>query len=303
MSSNYKNNKLKKIAGALSISLSVFLTIIKIIATIYTGSLAILSSLIDSISDILASTITFIAIKFSSKPASYSFRYGYGKAEGISSLFQSLFISASGIFILTDAIKKIINPQELEIGYLGIGIMAVSLVLTLGLVAFQKYVIKKTNSLALKADSAHYIVDITTNLSIIITLIVVKFYKIYWLDSVMAIFIALYLLHLAYGLIKEAMETLMDKELDEEIRENVKEIVLAQTFVRGIHDLRTRSLGEVYIFELHLELDGDISLKEAHEQSHIVEEKITKVYKNSQVVIHQDPFGEKEKRLDDIIGA
>lgn len=303
MSSQPQDNhtQLKKLAGAASISLSVFLSLLKIFASIYTGSLAILSSLIDSLSDVLASTITFIAIKVSTKPASREFRYGYGKAEAISSLFQSLFIAASGIYVLIDGVKRLYDHQELDDSLIGIGIMIISLILTLVLVAFQKYVINKTNSIALKADSAHYVVDISTNLSIIISLIAIKIYKIYWLDSVIAIAISIYLLYMAYDLIKEAILTLMDQELSEKIRMEVEKIIRQQPFTKGVHDLRTRSLGEKYLFEFHLELDEAISLKQAHDFAHLTEDEILKNYPNAQVIIHQEPYGAKEERLDDTL--
>ncbi|MDD4555822.1 MAG: cation diffusion facilitator family transporter [Alphaproteobacteria bacterium] len=290
---------LKKKAGFLSISLALFLSILKIIATIYTGSLAIYSSMIDSLSDVLASTVTFFAIRFSTRPASRDFRYGYGKAEAISSLFQSLFIAASGLYVLCDGIIRLRSPEALDDSFIGISIMIISLLLTLALVMFQNHVIKKTNSMALKADSAHYLVDLTTNASIILSLIAIKFYKIYWLDSVIAIVISLYLLHMAYGLLKEAILTLMDQELSDEIRQTVESLIKKQPFTRGIHDLRTRSLGEKFLFEFHLELDEDISLKQAHDYAHITEDEILKTYPNAQVIIHQEPFGAKEERLDD----
>ncbi|MFV0625727.1 MAG: cation diffusion facilitator family transporter [Alphaproteobacteria bacterium] len=295
------HNRLKKLAGFLSIFLATFLSLLKIIASLYTGSLAIFSSLIDSLSDVLASTITFVAIRISTKPASREFRYGYGKAEAISSLFQSLFIAASGIFVLVDGIKRLYSHQVLEDNFIGIGIMIISLILTLALVSFQSYVIKKTNSLALKADSAHYVVDIATNLSIILSLVVIKLYKIYWLDSVIAIAISIYLLYMAYSLIKEAVLTLMDQELSDDIRNDIIKTIHEQAFVKGVHDLRTRSLGEKYLFEFHLELDETISLKQAHDYAHITENEIIKKYPNAQVIIHQEPFGAKEERLDDYL--
>lgn len=303
MSSSLQNkesdfNKLKKIASTLSISLAFFLSIIKIIATYYTGSLAILSSMVDSLSDVLASAITFVAIRYSTKPATRSFRYGYGKAEALSSFLQSLFITASGIFILFDAVRRFFNPQTISEGFLGLLVMSISLVLTISLVCFQRYVVRKTNSLALKGDSAHYIVDIATNLSVIFTLILIKLTNIYWFDSLIAVGIAIYLIYNAYKLAKEAIFTLMDQELDKDIRDNIEKIILSQPFTKGVHDLRTRSLGGNYIFEFHLELDPHLSLVQAHNNAHKVEDEIKKVYPNSQVVIHQEPKGANEIHLD-----
>lgn len=295
-----KNNDhfLKKLASLLSVLLALFLSIVKLAASLSTGSLSILSSMIDSIADVLASAITFIAIRYSTKPASREFRYGYGKAEALSSFLQSLFITSSGLFILYDGINRFFNPRDMDNSFLGIIVMTISLLLTISLVMFQKYVVKKTNSLALKGDSAHYVVDIATNISVILALIVIKFTGIQWVDNVVAIGIALYLISIAYHLAKKAVSMLMDQELDDNIREDIEKIIKSQNFVKGIHDLRTRSLGENDLFEFHLELEPTISLIEAHNQAHKVEHEIHKKYPNSQVVIHQEPKGAKEFHLD-----
>lgn len=289
---------LKKLASLLSVSLAVFLSIIKLFASMSTGSLSILSSMIDSLADVLASAITYIAIRYSTKPASREFRYGYGKAEALSSFLQALFITGSGLFILYDGILRFFKPQELDDSFLGITIMLISLILTIALVSFQRYVVKKTNSLALKGDSAHYVVDIATNISVIFALIIIKLTGIIWIDNIVAIGIAAYLLHTAYILAKNAVCMLMDQELDDEIRINVEKIILSEPYVEGLHDLRTRSLGEVDLFEFHLELDPHISLVTAHNHAHQVEAKIHKTYPNAQIIIHQEPKGAKEFHLD-----
>lgn len=295
---NKEAAKLKKTASVLSVSLSSFLAIIKLIATALTGSLVILTSLIDSLGDVLASTVTFIAIRFSTKPASCDFRYGYGKAEALSSFLQGLFISASGVYIMFDGIMRLFDPREIDDSIFGIAVMLTSLTLTFLLIKFQQYVMKRTESLAIKGDHAHYIVDIATNLSIIATLVLIRYTKLYWIDSVIAVSIAIYFIIIAIELIKDAIFVLMDQELSPEIRNNVQDIILSQKYTKGVHDLRTRSLGGSFIFEFHLELDPEISLHEAHELSHKLEDEIVAIYPNSQVVIHQEPKGAVEYQLD-----
>ena len=142
---NSQNERLKQAATAASVALSVLLTVMKLFAAIYTGSLAILSSLIDSLADIFASSITFVAVKVSSLPASYRHRYGFGKAEAISALVQSAFVAGSGIFVLYDGIKRLFNREVVDKPDVGIAVMVLSLLATLGLIIFQKYVAKKTN--------------------------------------------------------------------------------------------------------------------------------------------------------------
>ena len=148
------------------------------------------------------------------------------------------------------------------------------------------------------ADSAHYIVDILTNSAIIISLFAVRFGNITWIDPLTATIISLYLLYNAYSLAQEAIGLLLDRELSEEIRSNICNIINSHSFVCGVHDLRTHDLGGCYMFEFHLELNGYLTLCQAHEYSDIVSNKLQETYPNAQIIIHQDPSGINEYRLD-----
>ena len=291
-------NRLKRLAATLSVSLAVALCFLKIFGSIYTDSLAILSSLIDSLADVFASSLSFVAIKFSTRPASLEHRYGYGRAESISALAQSAFIAGSGLFVMYDGITRIISPAPLEQTDFGIMVMTISLLATLALIAFQKYVTKKTASPAIKADSAHYTVDVLTNLSIIISLLVVKFLGINWFDILTAFVISAYLIFNAYKLAAEAVSALTDRELSPEIRQKVIDIVNNSEGIKGYHDFRSRDLGGTYFFEIHLELDGNLTLNITHQLTDKVEEAIKKQFPEAQVIIHQDPYGLRENRLD-----
>lgn len=291
--------KLKKKASIASISLALGLSLLKLAAAVFSGSLAVLSSMIDSLSDVLGSFITYVAVKYSARPASYAHRYGYGKSEAVSALVQALFIAGSGLYVLCDAIIRFIEPQEIDSTPFAWAVMGFSLLSTLILIAYQKHIAALTHSQAILADSAHYVVDILTNSSILVSLLCVKFFNFIWFDTITAFFIAVYLVFNAYQLAKEALYTLLDHELDETIRNNVLQIIQRYPFVHGVHDLRTRSLGNDYMFELHLELDGRLSLFESHQLSDQVEAAIIKEYPHAQVIIHQDPFGIDEEHLDE----
>lgn len=296
-----QQNKLKKAAAIGSVSLAVLLTLIKTIGVFYTGSLAVLSSMIDSLADLFASSVTYFAVRVSSRPADCSHRYGHGKAEALSALIQSAFIMGSGLFVMYDGINRFINPAPLAQTSLGIAVMVASLALTLILIFFQRYVAERTRSQAIRADAAHYTVDVITNASIILSLVIVALFDISWFDTLTALTISVYLIANAYKLAKDAVALLMDKELGNDIRERLCRLVLSCGHVQGMHDLRTRDLGGSYMFELHLELDGNLSLFEAHRYSDEVENKIKEMFPNSQVIIHQDPAGVYEKRLDEEI--
>lgn len=292
------NNRLKRAAASASVMLSGGLCLLKIFGAFYTGSLAILSSLIDSLADVFASSISFVAIRFSTRPASQEHRYGYGRAESISALVQSAFIAGSGLFVMYDGLVRLLDPKPLEKAELGIIIMAISLATTVALIVFQKYVARKTASPAIAADSAHYTVDVLTNASIILSLIVVKLFNISWFDILTAFAISAYLIYNAYKIAAEAVAALTDRELSEEVRKQVIDIVMNSEGVKGYHDFRSRDLGGAYFFEIHLELDGSLPLDKTHELTDKAEEKIKETFPNAQVIIHQDPYGLHENRLD-----
>lgn len=184
---------------------------------------------------------------------------------------------------------------------MGIFVMLASMFITFALILFQRYVFKKTNSTAINADSAHYLMDLITNLMIICSLVLTKYFSSVWFDTITAVILAAYILYNAYKIAMEAIFVLTDKELMPEIRSKVTDIILQSDGVLGMHDLRTHDLGGSYMFEVHLEIDGQLELKEAHAISENVENKILQAYPEAQIIIHQDPFGIEEKRLDYVL--
>lgn len=301
MSSLNNTIKLKNLAAVLSISIAALLSLVKAAAVFYTGSLSILSSMIDSLADVLSSLITYVAICISDRPISERHRYGYGKAEAVSALMQAAFIAGSAGFILYDGVMRFIHPVVVEQTTLGISIMLFSLVLTLGLIIFQRYVIKHTNSKAIEADSAHYTVDVLSNFSVILSLLMVRYFHWQWFDVLTAVLIAIYLAFNAVHLAYDALNEITDAEVDEAIKQDIINIITSVDGVKGFHDLRTRVSGARMFIEIHLELDGQLSLFKTHTIADMVEEKIMASYPQAQIIIHQDPYGIKENRLDNQI--
>lgn len=293
-----KINKLKTLAASASIGVSVTLSLIKGAAAIATGSLSVLSSMIDSLTDVLSSSISWVAVRFSSKPLTKHHRYGYGKAESLSALIQAAFIAGSGGFILYDGINRFINPTPIKQTTVGLWIMGISIVLTVALISFQAAVVKKTNSQAIEADSAHYTVDLLTNGAIIISLLVVKYLGWQWFDSLTAVFISGYLLWNAAHIAIKALEEITDHEVDDDIKNKIIALVHEVPEIKGYHDFRTRVSGLRMFIEIHLELDGNLTLSESHDISDKVEAKILAEFPQAQIIVHQDPYGLHEQRLD-----
>jgi ferrous-iron efflux pump FieF len=192
------------------------------------------------------------------------------------------------MFLIMHAVERLLYPHPLKEMQVGIAVMIFAIVATLALLALQRYVVRRTGSMAIRADSLHYMTDVLTNLSIIAALVLVSFG---WesSDSVFAIGIAVYILYSAWQIASDAFHLLMDRELPEVERQGILQIARKHAYVRGVHDLRTRQSGADKFVQLHLELDEDLSLKQAHDIADEVVAAICKAFPNAHVIIHQDP--------------
>ncbi|MBS0186294.1 MAG: cation diffusion facilitator family transporter [Proteobacteria bacterium] len=284
-----KSFNLIKIATFASLIVALILIGLKLFAYMLSDSLSILSTLIDSMLDGIASLINFYAVRRALKPASTFYRFGHGKAEAIAALGQSMFITGSSFFLLFSATHRFYDVTPIEDTRIAIGIMAFSVFLTLILVSFQRFVIHKTRSLAISADSLHYVSDILINCSVIIALFLQSWFQMSLIDPIFAIFIAFYILYCSFRMVKEALVVLMDRELSEENRKKIIKTVLSHPHVLGLHDLRTRSSGSHTFIQLHLELNDSMPLIESHTIADEVENKLLKEFPTADVLIHQDP--------------
>jgi len=283
------NAKLMRWATYASVSTAIILIFAKIIAWFMTDSVSIMATLLDSSLDVLASVINLIAVRHALQPADNEHRFGHGKAEALSGIGQALFIGGSAGFLLLQATGRIINPQamitEIEVG---VGVMIFSIAATLLLLSFQKYVVTKTGSTAIKADALHYKTDLLVNGSVIIALFLTVYGWSYF-DAIFGIGIAIFILYSAWQIVKEAIDLLMDHEIDDQEREKIRDIVLEHEQVLGYHDLRTRRSGTRVFVQLHLELDAEQTLASAHEIADTIEKRIAALFDDAEVLIHEDP--------------
>lgn len=274
-----------------SVTVAFILILIKIFAYVLTGSVALLSSLIDSILDSFASILNLVAVRHALTPADREHRFGHGKAEALAGLGQAAFITGSSIFLIFEALNRIINPRPVDHGMVGIVVILISLCLTIGLVIYQRHVIKHTRSLAIQADSIHYVSDITMNASVIVALVLSTYFNWPTADPIFALGIAGYIIYSVWAIIKNAFNQLMDRELPEQDREKIISIAKGHPEVKNLHELRTRSSGKDVFIQMHLEMDGDIPLITAHAIADEVERELNAVFPNADIIIHQDPAG------------
>ncbi len=279
-----------------AVSVAFTLIAVKLAAFWLTDSVAILSVLIDSVLDGLASIVNLLAVRHALQPADAEHRFGHGKAESLAGLGQSAFIAGSALFLIFISVQRLFRPQMIENSGIGIAVLVFSIVITVFLVLFQRHVVRRTSSIAIAADSLHYRSDVFLNCGVIAALGLSAGLGWTYADPLFAIGISAVVMYSAWRILRVAFDSLMDREFPDEVREQIKSIALAHPEVIDLHDLRTRKSGTDAFIQLHLELAAEISLVHAHEIADEVEANIREAFPDSEVIIHQDPEGILEER-------
>ncbi|GLS89576.1 iron transporter [Psychromonas marina] len=282
-------SRLVTLAGRAAIAAASLLILVKLFAWFATGSSSILAALTDSLMDVTTSIINLFAIKIALQPADDDHRFGHGKAESLAGLAQAAFISGSSVLLMLNGISSLINGNQITASNLGVGVMIFSVVVTIALVSFQTYIVKKTGSMAIKADSLHYRTDVFLNGAVLVALVLAGIGW-YWADGLFAIIVSFYILYGAWEIGVQSINALMDKQLPKSDHELILKTAYKVEGVRGAHDLRTRQSGNTKFIQLHLELDDDQSLFEAHNKADILEVELKKHFPHADVLIHLDPL-------------
>ncbi len=293
---NFSNKEnLVKSAAFAAVLTALTIMLLKIYGWYITKSQSLLASLIDSSFDISASLLNLIVIKLSLRPADKNHRFGHNKFEDLAIFSQSIFFSISGIFTIFSSTKilfyegiKSSSTLKLE-SNIAINLMYVCFALTFILVYYQNYVIRKTNSTIIIADRLHYFTDCIANIIVITTL---HLSDVFWyLDSLSAIFISIYILYSSYQLFKVSSRNLVDQELSKEDQQKIIAIVKQFPEIVGLHQLKTRHAGNKSFIQFHLEMDGNITLYYINKLLNKIERKILITFPSAEIIIHPDPKG------------
>ena len=284
----HEHDRLLRYTTYASVSTAALLILLKLFAWQNTDSVGILASLVDSVMDMAASLINLFAISHALRPADNEHRFGHGKTESLAGLGQAAFITGSAFFLILQAIFRFNNPEPLDNLQSGMGVIAISLVLTIGLVLLQRFTVQKTGSVAIKADELHYKGDILGGIGILFALFLTEM-GLTFADPLIGLLIGLYILYCAWEIGWESIQTLMDRELPKDIQHRIETIAVGHSRVMGIHDFRTRQSGLVNFVQMHIDLDKNMSLAEAHSIAEEVEANIKSAFPNTDVIIHQDP--------------
>jgi len=264
---------------------------VKVGAWAVTDSVSVLTSLMDSVFDNAVGVMNFLAIRQALRPADRSFRFGFGKIEPLAALAESVFLAGVAAMIVVEAINRFGHPYPVTHAGWGIGAMGVVIVLTGGLVLYQRHVIRLTGSLVVRADSLHYATDIVTHLGIIASLLLSGMVGTVWVDPAFAVGIACYLIWNAKGIFGESLAIILDCEISVEERHKIRDAALSHPQVHGVHDLRTRSSGAQIFIQLHVEMDPDLSLRDAHRYAEETIDCILVAFPNAEVQVHEEPVG------------
>lgn len=282
-----RDEMLRTVTNA-AVGVALILASVKFTTYMFCGSVALLASALDSALDGMASLLNALAVRYALRPPDADHRFGHGKSEALAGVAQSMFIAASGVFVIVRAVARLISPEPLSAAVPAMAVMAGSLALTLALVLFQRRVVARTESTAIQADMLHYASDLASNVAAILALILARMG---WLraDPIFGIVIALVTLYGAARIAVDALGVLMDHELPVDARAQIERIVLAHARVHGMHALRTRKSGATALIQLHIELDPETTVADANRIAHEVSLAVVQAFPDADVTIHQDP--------------
>ncbi len=284
-------NSIKKIRAArISVIVASSLALMKLTTGLVTGSMAVLASAVDSLLDILMSSVNFIAIRKAEEPADECHPFGHGKYETVATLIQAFIITISGSWIIFESTRRLFQGSELQKLEGGIGVLIVSLFVSIGISRYLRRIAKETDSSALEADSLHFSMDVYTNLALATGLIVVQFTNLPWLDPALSIAVGLYILTEAFRLVRHGMRDVLDAELPAGVRESVTSLIEShREQLIDYRNLRTRRAGSQKFMDLELIVCRHLSIEEAHDIADLLEEKIKKSINGADVTIHIEP--------------
>ena len=282
-------------AARLSVFSNAALVIVKVAIGLFTGSVAVISEAIHSATDLLAATIAFLAVRVADTPPDVEHPYGHGKMESVSGVGEALLIVGAGGYILFEAIRAFLTGKQAQNLGWGIAVMGVSALVNTFVARYLFRVAKKTDSIALEADGHHLSADTWTSLGVAVGLGLAWLTGLHWLDSVVAGLIALFILYTGGRVFLNAFAPLVDERLPANEVKQIESILAAHPEVLDWHELRTRKSGSRRFLDVHIQLEDDMSLRDAHQLTEDLEDQLRTILPNLSVLIHMEPY-EEEKR-------
>ena len=288
--------RLEKKATVVSTSVAGVLVLMKMTVGIMSGSIAVLASAIDSMLDLIVSLFNYFALHTAEKNPDEEFNFGRSKIEPLAAVIEGVVISLSALFILYEALLKIAHPREMVFMAESIYVMIASFIITAFLVAFLKYVAKKTNNMVIRADALHYQTDLFSNGAVLFALAAISYTAEELIDPILGVAIAFYMIYSSIPIIKEGILMLLDAALPTEDREAVINIIESEPIIQAHHYLQTRESGSHVFVSVHAVFNVSISLYDAHLVADKIEAKIKEHFedKKCHILIHMDPYDDSD---------
>lgn len=282
-------------AALASVATALLLLGLKIYAVWATGSVAMLGSLADTALDVVASLVTLFGVRYAAMPADRDHRFGHGKAESLAALVQVGIIGVSAVGIGWRAVDRLLEGAPTARAEAGIAVSLVAIAATFALIAYQRSVIRRTGSVAIRTDNVHYQSDLFLNLSVIAALALDQYAGLTGADPLFGLGIALWLLFGAWRASAHAVDQLMDREWPEERRRAFLAVAARHPAGRGIHDFRTRSSGTRDFAQFHIWVDPAMTVAQAHDAVEEIERDLGREFPGVEVLIHLDPEGQVDE--------
>lgn len=289
--------RIEKKATLISTTVAFFLVTFKLTVGIISGSVAVLASAIDSLLDMVVSTFNYYALHNAEKEPDEYFNFGRRKLEPLAAVVEGTVISLSALFILYEAISKMVQRSPIEHLDLSIGVMVASLVITAALVIFLQVVAKKTGNMVIQADALHYKTDLLSNGAVLVSLAVIYFTDYTFIDPLLGIAIGIYMIYSSLPLIKDGILMLLDAALDTQSVSKIHSLLNSQMDISGYHDLRTRRTGSDIYMSVHIVFSISTSLYDAHRVGDRIELEIKKLFPENNVhtLVHLDPYDDSDE--------
>lgn len=281
--------------STLSVAVAAVLIVAKAAAWQLSGSVALLASLADSALDLAASLVTFFAVRYAAEPPDAEHRFGHGKAEAFASLAQGALVLVSAALLGREAIARLLDPRPIDNTLWVLAAMGLSMALTGALVTVQARVQKRTGSVAVAGDRAHYAADLASNAVVLAGVAGAALFNAPALDAAAGVFVAGWLVWAAYKVFRQTETHLMDRELSLADREEIARLILEDGRISNVHQLRTRASGPYMHIQAHMDLDPDLTLEAAHEIMLTAERRVVARYPQADLLLHPDPRGRAEE--------
>lgn len=289
--------RIEKKATLISSSVALILVTLKLTVGIISGSVAVLASAIDSLLDLVVSAFNYFALHNSDKEPDEKFNFGRRKLEPLAAVIEGTIISMSALFILYEAISKMVEGSAIAHLDISMIVMGISIVLTAGLVIFLKYVAKLTGNMVVRADALHYQTDFLSNGAVLVSLAIISLTDYTFIDPLLGIAISIYMIYSAFPLIKEGIMMLLDAALDPQSVTRITALLDNEQNINSYHDLTTRQSGSDIYVSAHVVFNVSTSLFDAHKVGDRIEDALVKLFPDNMVypLIHLDPYDDSQK--------